>query len=278
MKKLFSIFLLLFAFTVNSQILISVVKTKVYDEYGSQLTSSTATVLICTENISSVSASGSGSILMLKYPQKLDGNTVTGYSVTSTPDQINTLVNSTAATFALSAGSVSAPSGAWSDEAASGWYRIGANNYGFSVNGTKTFEFAASGATLQGNTTMSKPIIRKSSATTYTATGTYTVTAAELSGGLLVAATSTAATTMVLPTTALMATQFGGVAGTSFDFFVDNSGASNGTVTVAVSTGMTASGFPSSNTLTLAGSATVGIAGFRVTFISATASTLTRIN
>ena len=115
-------------------------------------------------------------------------------------------------------------------------------------------------------------------ATTYTATRTYTVTASELSGGLLVAATATATTTMVLPTTALLAAQVGAVAGTSIEFELINNGASNGTVTVSVSTGMTASGFPGTNTLTLAGSATVGIARFRIMFISATASTLTRIS
>jgi hypothetical protein len=177
-------------------------------------------------------------------------------------------------------GTVGAPGIAFTSDPDNGFYRIGANHWAASVGGSKVVDYSTTGVSLTGTlsaTGLMVPVIQRTS-TTYTATGTYTVTAAQLAGGLLVAATSTAASTIVLPTTALMATQFNGTGGTSFDFCIDNSGASNGTVTIAVSTGMTASGFPSSNTLTLAGSATIGIACFRVTFISATASTLTRIN
>lgn len=158
MKKLFTLFLLLSAFVVNSQSLVTLVKTKIFDEHGSQLAVTTETIRVCTENISSVEPSGSGSILMLKYPQKLDGSTITGYSVTSTPDQINTLVNAVAATLAASAGTVSAPSIAWADEPASGDYRIGANNYGYAINGVKIYETAASGVTFLGVTTMSNVV------------------------------------------------------------------------------------------------------------------------
>lgn len=111
--------------------------------------------------------------------------------------------------------------------------------------------------------------------TAYTTSAT--VTASELAGGLLTINSGTLAVTLTLPTSSLIATQIGAQAGSYFEFSVNNSG-SGGTVTVAVGSGMTASGFPSSNTLTLANSATVGIARFRITFISATASTLTRIN
>lgn len=124
----------------------------------------------------------------------------------------------------------------------------------------------------------SSPPIKNRTATTYTVTGAITATAAQVNGGLLVAATATAATTITLPTTALLATQLNAAAGTTFDFYLLNNGGTNGTVTVAVGAGMTASGFPGTNTLTLAGSATVGVAGFRITFLSASASTLTRIN
>ena len=132
--------------------------------------------------------------------------------------------------------------------------------------------------TAGGDITIQKQVINQRTATTYTATGTYTVQATELSGGLLVAATSTATATMTLPTATAIGTQLNAVAGTTFDFVVDNAFASNGTVTVAVNTGIVASGFPGTNTLTLAGSATIGIAVFRLTFISATAATLTRIS
>lgn len=110
--------------------------------------------------------------------------------------------------------------------------------------------------------------------TAYTTSAT--VTAAELNGGML-ANTGTVAITLTLPTATQMATQLGAAAGSSFDFTVLNN-ASGGTVTIAVGSGITASGFPGTNTLTLANSATVGIARFRLHFLSATAATLTRIN
>ena len=124
--------------------------------------------------------------------------------------------------------------------------------------------------------TINKSVIQNYTATTYTATGTYTVTAAQLAGGLLVAATSTVATTMTLPTASALATQISAVAGTSIDFEVLNNGTSNGTVTVAVNTGITASDFPGTNTLTRTGSATLGIAKFSIIFLSATAAILIR--
>lgn len=114
-------------------------------------------------------------------------------------------------------------------------------------------------------------------ATTYTATGSITVTAGELAGGLLVAATSTATTTFTLPTAAQIVTQTSATAGTTFEFVLVNNGASNGTVTVAVGTGITASDFPGTNTLTRTGSATVGVAVFRLTFLTTSAAVLTRI-
>jgi len=110
--------------------------------------------------------------------------------------------------------------------------------------------------------------------TAYTTSAT--VTASELNGGLL-ANTGTVAITLTLPTASLMATQIGAGAGSIFDFSVLNN-ASGGTVTVAVGSGMTASDFPGTNTLTRTASATVGIARFRIHFLSATAATLTRLN
>lgn len=125
--------------------------------------------------------------------------------------------------------------------------------------------------------TGTSPVTQRT-ATTFTATGSITLTAVQVNLGLIVAATSTVATTFTLPSATALGTQLNAAAGTTFDFIVSNSGASNGTVTVAVGSGITASGFPGTNTLTLAGSATVGIATFRLTFISATVATITRIS
>lgn len=110
--------------------------------------------------------------------------------------------------------------------------------------------------------------------TAYTTSAT--VTASELNGGLL-ANTGTVAITLTLPTASLIATQIGAGAGSILDFSVLNN-ASGGTVTMAVGSGITASDFPGTNTLTRTASATVGIARFRLHFLSATAATLTRIN
>lgn len=109
--------------------------------------------------------------------------------------------------------------------------------------------------------------------TGYTATAT--VTASAVAGGVLSVTSGT--NTLTLPTATQIATQLGASVGSYFDFVVLNAGA-GGTVTIAVGSGITASGFPATNTLTLAASATVGVATFRLTFISATAATLTRIS
>lgn len=117
------------------------------------------------------------------------------------------------------------------------------------------------------------PFIQNGTTTTYTASAT--VATSELLKGVLVIASGTV--TLTLPTASAAGTALNAAAGTSFDFSVLNA-ASGGTCTVAVNTGITASGFPGTNTLTLANSATVGIARFRLHFISASVATLTRIN
>lgn len=177
-------------------------------------------------------------------------------------------------------GTVGAPGIGFTSDNDNGFYRIGANHWAAAVGGSKTIDFNTAGTAFTGTisaTGIQTPIIQNAG-TTYTATGAITVAASEVATGALIAATATATTTMTLPTAAQLATQFSAVAGTVIEFYVINSGGTNGTVTVAVGSGMVASGFPSSNTLTLAGSATVGIAGFRIAFISASACTLTRIN
>lgn len=174
-KHILSLAFVALAFIGNAQIttgLIRLTETAEMDQNGSRRSVTTQSLLIGTENISSVIASGSGSLIYLRAPVKAPSGTITGYSVTSTVDQILTLTTATAATSAWSNGSVSAPSGAWASEAASGFYRIGANNYGFSINGTKTWEISSSGVSLSGLTTM----------TTATC-GTLTTTGTSINGG-----------------------------------------------------------------------------------------------
>ncbi len=122
---------------------------------------------------------------------------------------------------------------------------------------------------------MAKPIIRKAG-TAKAVNTTGAITAAELAGGYITS-TSAAAVTATLPTAALLATQLGAAAGTVFEFVVNNAAGAN-TVTMAVNTGIvTSSAVTGGDTLTVAASATVGIACFRITFISTTAAILSRI-
>lgn len=137
---------------------------------------------------------------------------------------------------------------------------------------TKIIEFVFNGVTWVETGTGSLPSIKTASAINVTATAT----AAQVAAGLITS-TSPSAVTITLPTATQMAAQLGAVQGSIFDFIVDNSAGAN-TVTIAVGAGITASTFPATNTLTLANSTTTGTALFRLTFISGTAATLTRIN
>lgn len=105
---------------------------------------------------------------------------------------------------------------------------------------------------------------------------TATATAAQVAGGYITS-TSAAATTITLPTATLLAAQLNAVAGDTFDFVLDNTAGAS-TVTIAVGSGIVASDFPGTNTLTRTASATVGIAVFKITFISTTAAILARIS
>ena len=195
-------------------------------------------------------------------------------------------LNGAATTLLAGAGSAAVPSISFSAQNDLGFYKISSSQLGFTeggalvggINSNGLFTGAITEQVTGSGITFSKATIQQRTATTYTATGSYTVSATELAGGLLVAATSTATSTMQLPTATAMGTQIGAAAGTTFEFVLLNSGASNGTVTISVNTGIVASDFPGSNTLTRTGSATVGIAVFRLTFISATAATLTRVS
>lgn len=175
---------------------------------------------------------------------------------------------------------------------ANGALTVGASSYAtvwFIFDGVKWFEVtrqnsptitantisvdAVSAKTSGGDITFATPTIWQGTTTTYTASAT--VSTAELMKGVLVVASGTV--TLTLPTASDAGTALGATAGTSYEFVVQNS-ASGGTATVAVNTGITASGFPGTNTLTLANSSTVGIARFRLIFLSSTAATLARIN
>ena len=147
------------------------------------------------------------------------------------------------------------------------------SNLGNTTNGV-VGSYSVSSTPAQISALVSSTAVNIPVQTAYTTSAT--VTASDLSGGLL-ANTGTVAITLTLPTASLIATQLGAGAGSQFEFSVLNN-ASGGTVTVAVGSGITASDFPGTNTLTRTASATVGIARFRLHFLSATAATLTRIN
>jgi len=76
-----------------------------------------------------------------------------------------------------------------------------------------------------------------------TATSTATLTAAQITGGMLVANPSTSAATYTLPTAALIdAAVPNATVGSTFDVNVVNVGTSSGTVTLATATGLTDGG------------------------------------
>jgi hypothetical protein len=102
---------------------------------------------------------------------------------------------------------------------------------------------------------------------------TATATADQVATGYITS-TSAAATTITLPTATALATRLGALAGSRFEFIVDNvAGAS--LVTVALGAGITLGALiiTGSNTLTVA-AGTMGV--FRIVFVSATVARLWR--
>ena len=76
-----------------------------------------------------------------------------------------------------------------------------------------------------------------------TATVTATLTAAQITGGMIVADTGTTAATLTLPTVALLEAQLTNAKVNScFDLAIVNVGTSSGTITMAVGTGWTITG------------------------------------
>lgn len=76
-----------------------------------------------------------------------------------------------------------------------------------------------------------------------TATSTATLTAAQVTGGILVANPSTSAATYTLPTAAAIeAVVSSATVGSTFDWIVVNTGTSSGAVTLSLGTGLTDGG------------------------------------
>ena len=76
-----------------------------------------------------------------------------------------------------------------------------------------------------------------------TATSTATLTAAQITGGMLVANPSTSAATYTLPTAALIDNAVpNATVGSTFDLNIVNTGTSSGAVTLAMGTGVTDGG------------------------------------
>ncbi len=184
------------------------------------------------------------------------------------------LVSGSVTTLLAGNGTVGAPSISFTSDTDNGLYRIGTNNIGVAAAGAKVLDVSATGLGVTGRLTTTVGTVRKATSTAFT--GNATVTAAQLSGGLLTVTSGT--DTLTLPTATLLATELGAAAGTIFEFSVLNI-ASGGTALITVGAGIvTASAITGGDVLTLANSATVGAATFRITFLSATAATLSRIN
>ena len=81
------------------------------------------------------------------------------------------------------------------------------------------------------------------SAAAQTATSTATLTAAQITGGVLVANPSTSAATYTLPSgTDIDAVVTSATVGSTFDLAIVNTGTSSGTVTLSLGTGLTDGG------------------------------------
>ena len=86
-------------------------------------------------------------------------------------------------------------------------------------------------------------ILLSASAAPQTATSTATLTAAQITGKLLVANPSTSAATYTLPTATAIDTVLGNAkVGSTFELAIVNTGTSSGTVTLSMGTGITDGG------------------------------------
>lgn len=179
-------------------------------------------------------------------------------------------------------GAVGAPAYSFNTQPDMGYYKVSSTQLGVAVSGVLQGGWNASGMftdsitekTTGSGITLAKAIIRKTTAAAINSTNT--ATAAQVAGGLITS-TSGAATSITLPTATQLATQLGAVQGTSFEFIVDNTAGAN-TVTIVVGAGITAvSAITGGTSLTIAQSATSGVAVFRLTFFSAIGAILSRV-
>jgi hypothetical protein len=116
--------------------------------------------------------------------------------------------------------------------------------------------------------------LKKTSSTTKSSTGT--LTAAEVATGLIIWTGGVG--TLTLPSATNLGTALTAAKGTVFEFVVDNTGGS-GTVTIAASASILyASAITGGTLTTLASSTTVGVGGWRITFISTTAAVISRLH
>src|ERR1035437_3099645 len=180
------------------------------------------------------------------------------------------------------AGTVSAPAYSYTAQPDMGKYKISSTQEGQSISGALVGGWNATGlfvGSVAEQTTGSGIIfanqtIQNRVAKAYTASAT--VLATDLSKGLLVITSGT--DTLTLPAASAIATQIGAGAGTTFDFVFQNS-ASGGTCLLKVNTGIVAvSAVTGGTSVSLANSATLGIATFRLTFISSSVAILSRLN
>jgi hypothetical protein len=104
---------------------------------------------------------------------------------------------------------------------------------------------------------------------------TATLTTNQLRSGYITS-TSAAAVSLTLPDATSFATAIGAVAGTIFDFYVDNSAGAN-TVTVIVGSGITVNTPAITGGATLTVSTANAVGWFRLVFTSATAAKILRI-
>ena len=184
-------------------------------------------------------------------------------------------------------GTVALPAFSFTSDTDCGWYRIGANNIGCSVNGAKVLDVATTGLTITGvlkatsisEATTDLGVILNHNLvvkhTTFAVNISATVLAANFTKGYFTS-TSAAAVNLQLDTATNIATAIGAVQGTIVDFVVDNSAGAN-TVTVVVGAGITTNTSPitGGSTLTVSTANTVGY--FRLIFTSATAAKIVRI-
>lgn len=178
-------------------------------------------------------------------------------------------------------GTVGVPAFSFNTQPNMGLYKVSSTQLGVSVSGALKGGFNASGLftgaiseqTTDAGITIGQSLIEKH--TTFAVNTSATVSAANFVKGYFTS-TSAAAVTLTLDTGANIGTALGAAAGTSFDFYVDNTSGAN-TVTVAVAAGITAATpvITGGATLTISTANAIGV--FRLVFSSASVAKLFRI-